>query len=128
MLVLAVLILLGPPVAALMTGVVGFMLLRHRPVLGGVLIGLLFVMAGLLLWEFRYDLGIYLPEINWLPSGASSELTMAIVAALALIAVAIGFLKGPKQIRFRILAGLTATLWVAILIAGSALSQVNFSH
>lgn len=127
-LILAVLTLLGPVVAGVLTAALGAVLLRKRVVLGASLIGLPTLMGVFLLWELRYDLDIPLPEVSWMPSGASSELAMVIVAALACLGLIVAFFNWPQETRFRSLAGVTIVLWIAIIAAGWALSQVNFSY
>ncbi|SHJ67904.1 hypothetical protein SAMN05444000_111123 [Shimia gijangensis] len=126
--VLAVLILLGPILATAVTALSGAILIRKKSLLGTLLLCLPVLMGVLVLWELRYDLGLSLPEISWFPTGASAELAMMIVAALSLIVLIVAVVKWPQGLRFRAVPAISAALWAAIIFAGWALSQADFSH
>lgn len=125
---LALLVMLGPILAIVLTAIVGIKILRTQPVIGLVLLGIPAFMLIMLLWEFQYDLGILLPDIRWLPSGASGETAVVLLAGLLIATLGLALFKWPHGVRTKGLAIGAAVLWTCIIAAFTIMGQINFSH
>lgn len=103
-------------------------MLKTQRLIGSLLIGLSIYMSLLMLWEFQYDIGIELPEFNWIPLGFSGDATLLGVVGLMAVGLIWAIAKWPEGQPLRWLAITTAFLWGAVCCAGLVLSQVNFMH
>ncbi|WP_299350138.1 hypothetical protein [uncultured Shimia sp.] len=128
MLILGILILFVPPVVTALTAYFGYVMLKTRRLIGSALMGLAVYMGLIMLWEFQYDIGIDLPDLDWIPPGLSGDATLLAVAGLMALGLILAVIKWPEGQRFRWLAIVTALLWGAVCFAGLVLSQVNFMH
>lgn len=128
MIVLLALFILAPPIALVFTVMVATALIGKRIFLALFLIAQAAAFTVIAVWEMRYDLGLDLPDVDWLPSGADSESALAGLSALMLMTLILARVWWPAQTRRRHLALVAALLWVLILMAFVALSGIDFSH
>ncbi len=128
MLFLALIIFAGPLIGMCLSFGTGLQLTRERRPEGPLLLIATALFATISAWEFRYDIGLALPDLSWMPSGANAEATLLyLAAALAALLLFAGF-KWPEQRKGRWMALLGALLWGLAAAAFLALSGVDFSH
>lgn len=126
--IIAALVILAPPFAILLTMIAGAALIKTRKLLGLGLLSLTSLLSLLLIWEFRYDLGLPLPELDWLPSGAESEMAMFVMAAAILALLMLATFSRSEDRPRRWLTVVPAIIWALVLGAAFMLGQVDFSH
>lgn len=126
--IIAVLVLLGPPLAIVLTVGAGAVLTRSRPILGLSLLGLAGLLSLMLIWQFQYDIGLNLPVLDWMPTGAAAETTMFVLAALILAILLFATITWPLATRRVWMTVVPAFLWGLILVAAYMMGQINFSH
>ncbi|TCL09807.1 hypothetical protein BXY66_1872 [Shimia isoporae] len=119
--------LLGPVIAALATFLTALVLLKARPVLASVMLVLIVGLLTILLFEFRYDLGLELPDLPWMPSGAYSETITLIVACLLFALHSSSWLRWPEGLGRKWTTITAAVFWGFTALALLALSQLSYS-
>ena len=126
-LLLAFFTLFGPIMAATMTLATAAVLLRTRPLLSGTLFLLIALLLTMLMFEFRYDLGLELPDITWMPSGAAAEAATLGVACLLLIIHILSWVRWPAGLRGKWTTISAAVLWALAASSFLVLSQLSYS-
>ncbi len=128
MFVFLALFLLAPPIALLFTALVAMALIGKRLLLALFLWVQTAAFVVIAVWEMRFDLGLDLPDVAWLPSGADSENALAGLSISMLMTLILARVWWPPQTRRRHLALAAALLWAIILMAFVTLSGIDFSH
>ncbi|MGR3712144.1 MAG: hypothetical protein ACU0A6_03365 [Shimia sp.] len=125
--ILAFFTLFGPAIASMATIVTAVILFKTRPALSVLLFFLICVLLTILLFEFRYDLGLELPDVDWMPSGANSEFA-TLLAACALLGLHIfTWIRWPADVRFKWVTKTASLLWGSTVAAFVVLSQLSYS-
>ncbi|MBE1292539.1 hypothetical protein [Shimia sp.] len=128
MLALALMIFVGPIVGVLFAFATGIQLWRHQNFLGPIIVLLSTFLSFLAVWAMRFDLGLNLPALSFLPSGGELEKTLTILAGLLAALLAVGFLRWPEAAKGRWTAAISFLTWLLVIAAGVALADVDFRH
>lgn len=128
MLVLALIIFVGPLIGATLSLAAGIQLWRGGKVEGAVTVLMTTAFGLLAVWSLRFDLGLNLPEVSALPSGAALEEALLVLAGVLLLSLLIGALRWPAQYKGRWMAVLATLLWGVVIAAGLVLSGIDFRH
>ncbi|KPA23001.1 hypothetical protein shim_12940 [Shimia sp. SK013] len=126
-LLLAFFTLFGPVIAAVATVTTAAILLKARPAVATVMLVLIAALLSLLLFEFQYDLGLKLPDVSWMPSGASSEFATLSVGCLMLALHILAWIRWPSDLRGKWLTITATILWALAVVAFLGLSQLSYS-
>lgn len=128
MLVIALILFVGPLIGGVLSLGAAAQLWRGGKAEGPIAVILTITLALLAIWGFRYDLGLNLPELSALPSGAALEQTLVILAGALFLTLLVGTLRWPSQRKGRWVAVLACLFWGGVIAAGIALSGVDFHH
>lgn len=128
MLALDLMIFVGPVVGVLFALAAGFQLWRHQNYLGPVIVLLATLLSFLTVWVMRYDLGLNLPALSFLPAGGELERMLTILAGLLAALLAAGFLRWPAAATGRWTAAVSFLTWLSVIAAGVALAGIDFRH
>lgn len=128
MLAIALILFVGPLIGGALSLGARAQLWRGGKVEGPIAILLTTSLGLLAIWGFRYDLGLNLPELSALPSGAALEQTLVILAGALFVTLLIGTFRWPAQCKGRWMAVLACLFWAVVIAAGVILSGVDFRH
>ncbi|WP_299424606.1 hypothetical protein [uncultured Shimia sp.] len=128
MLALALIIFVGPLIGGGLSLFAGIQLCRARSALGLLIVALISAIGLLAVWEMRYDLGLDLPDLDTLPSGAATEKLLVILAAVLLGTLLLAALRWPSSTKGRWAAIVAVLFWGTVIGAGLVLSGVDFRH
>ncbi|WP_412554363.1 hypothetical protein [Shimia sp. MIT1388] len=128
MLVIALILFVGPLLGGALSLGAGAQLWRDGKAEGPIAVLLATALGLLAIWGLRYDLGLNLPELSALPSGATLEQTLAILAGALFLTLLVGTFRWPAQRKGRWMAVLACLFWGVVIAAGIVLSGVDFRH
>lgn len=128
MLVLALIIFVGPLIGGGLSLVAGVQLCRGRSALGPLVIVLTSVLGLLAVWELRYDLGIYLPDLDVLPSGAALEQILFVLTAALFGTLFLAACRWPAATKGHWTAVCAVLFWGIVIGGAVVLSGVVFRH
>jgi hypothetical protein len=121
-------IFVGPVVGVLFALASGIQLWRHQNYLDPVIVLLATLLSFFAVWVIRYDLGLNLPALSFLPSGGELERMLTILAGLLAALLAAGFLRWPAAAKGRWTAAVSFLTWLIVIAAGVALAGIDFRH
>jgi len=128
MLVFALIFFVGPILGGALSLGAAAQLWRGGKAEGPIVVLLTTALGLLAIWGLRYDLGLNLPELSALPSGATLEQTLVLLASALFLTLLFGTFRWPVQRKGRWMAVLAGLLWGAVFAAGVVLSGVDFRH
>ncbi|MFY0660071.1 MAG: hypothetical protein JXR15_06220 [Shimia sp.] len=128
MLAIALIIFVGPLIGGGLSLIAGIQLCRARSLFGPLIVALTSAIGLLAMWELRYDLGLDLPDVDILPSGATAEQWLVIFAATLLGTLLLAAFRWPSPTKGRWTAIVAVLFWGTVIGAGFVLSGLDFRH